>query len=92
MTAMSRPFIEKFTLAGRLLFVSTMFLAAGGIVLYIVCIWDSLGPGNYPLIIFVVPVALGALLYFGLGLAVCKLLSIRVWKEPEELTDHENGE
>jgi hypothetical protein len=80
---MARHISEYFTLPGRVLVLLTMILAAGGMVAYIVWMWDGLPQGNYPVSFFALPVFLAATLFFALGGAVLKCFGVAVFKNPD---------
>ncbi len=79
---MAKHASEYFTLPGRILVLLTIFLAIGGTIGYITLVWDGLPPGNYPIILFALPVLFVAGLFFALGVGVLRYFGVAVFKDP----------
>lgn len=82
---MAKHIAEYLTIPGRILLVLTFLLTAGGLLGYVVWVWDTLAPGSYPLFFFIFPVVCGGGLFFALGVGVLKAFGIAVFmKDPGE--------
>jgi hypothetical protein len=56
--------INKLTIPGRLLLAGTIMMFAGGVYFYFFHFIDILPAGNYPFLMFVLPVALSCFFFF----------------------------
>lgn len=76
--------LKAFTLAGRLLVIASVLVAAGITYWYVFFIHDNLPSGRYPLAFVLMPALMGAGLFFGLVSLILRRCGIEVWKKPED--------
>lgn len=73
-----------FTFAGRLLFLVT-FLVSGGLFAWIVLYAkDRMPSGSYPVAFVLIPVLIGATVFFVVAELLLRLCGVRVWAETRE--------
>ncbi len=70
--------LRNFTIAGRLWIIACICGGTGAFIAYMCELLPQLPPGRYPLIFFLVPVALGTLLVYGLGYKAISLVGIKM--------------
>jgi hypothetical protein len=78
--------LRNYTFIGRLWMLICVVGAMVVTIIYVVNIYPSLAPGTYPLLLFWVPVGLGTLIIYALGIAVFRLLGIKHRKSPDDQT------
>jgi len=76
--------MERFTIAGRLLIVATIFVAGGLIYWNVMYINDNFPAGHYPIAFIGIPVLIGSAIFFGLFYSILRLLGIRVQKNSDD--------
>ena len=73
--------VQRFTLAGRALFLGMILSFIGGVIAYVAFLLEDLPGGSYPLLLFAVPVGLACVLIF-FGLAwLLERLGIRIYRQ-----------
>jgi hypothetical protein len=71
--------LRFFTFAGRLLFLVTL-LVSGGLFAWVVLYGgDRVPTGSYPVAFVLIPVVIGAAVFFVVAELVLRLFGIRVW-------------
>jgi hypothetical protein len=73
--------MEKFTIAGRLLIVATIFFAGGFLYWNVMYIHDNFPTGSYPIVFLLIPVLIGSAVFFGIFYGLLRLFGIRVHKD-----------
>ena len=82
--------LRFFTFAGRLLFLATLLLS-GGLFAWIVLYGkDRVPTGTYPLAFILIPVVIGAAIFFILAELLLRLLGIRVWTKADDANIHQS--
>ena len=76
--------LRAFTRAGRLLVVATIIVAAGLFYWCVMFINDYFPSGRYPLAFFLIPVFIGASIFFGIVSLILRIMGIRVWRETDK--------
>ncbi len=76
--------LRAFTFAGRLLLVATLVVAGGVLYWNYMFVSEHLPAHHYPLAFLLIPVVIGAAIFFILGSTILKLVGIRVWKKPDD--------
>lgn len=74
--------LENFTFAGKLWVVFCIILAAAGLIAYVSEMLPTFPPGDYPLILFMVPVLGVTLAIYALGYWILTKCGIRLRKPP----------
>jgi hypothetical protein len=74
------PPLNKFTRAGRMLVLSHLLLAIGGSALYIGGFLPGFPAGSYPIMMFVVPVALACFILFLVLSWALERLGIQIYR------------
>jgi hypothetical protein len=73
--------LRFFTFAGRLLFLVTL-VVGGGLFAWVVLYGkDRVPTGSYPVAFILIPVVIGAAIFFLIAQMVLRLFGIRVWAE-----------
>ena len=86
------PF-EKWTIPGRLLAIGSVAFFAASLSFFMLWILPRLGPGRYPLFVFVIPILLLSALFFGLGVLVFRAVGLRLFKkEAQDITEQKETE
>jgi hypothetical protein len=78
--------LRAFTLAGRLLLIATAVVSGGIFYWYIMFVNDNLPAGRYPLPFLLIPVVIGAAIFFGVVSLILRVFGVRVWRQPDD--DH----
>ena len=76
--------VEKYTLAGRLLLISTLMVFVGSTVAYVWSGFFDSFTGLFPFWFFFIPGLVVALAWFFLGIALFTILKIRIEKDKED--------
>jgi len=76
--------LRAFTFAGRLLLVLTLIIAAGVFYWYVMFVNDNLPSGSYPVAFLLIPVVIGAAIFFIVVSLILRLAGIRVWRQPDK--------
>ena len=71
---------EWFTVPGRLLLILTVAGAAALFAWYFLVLVDDLPAGSYPVVVFVAPVAVGAVLFFLSAAFVLERIGVRIYQ------------
>jgi hypothetical protein len=72
--------LRAFTLAGRLLVIATILVASGVFYWFVMFINDNLPSGRYPVAFLLIPVVIGAAVFFLVVSLILRLVGVRVWK------------
>jgi hypothetical protein len=83
---------QPFTLVGRLLVLFTLTLAVGGPFAYFYWLSDDLPSGSYPLLLFALPILIGAAIFFALATLVLRSMGIPVFKEQGSNRDEDEDD
>ena len=81
--------LRAFTFAGRLLVIATLLASLGFFYWNVMFINDYFPSGHYSVAFLLIPVLIGAAIFFGVMSLLLRLFGIRVWKEPEDHNDDE---
>ena len=76
--------LRAFTFAGRLLVIATLLVAGGLFYWCVMYVNDYFPRRRYPLAFFLIPVVIGAAVFFGIVSLILRLVRIRVWKENDD--------
>jgi hypothetical protein len=74
---------EWLTVPGRLLLIATLAGGAGALYFYFMAGYEGLPPGRYPVLLWVVPVALAAGAFFFVAAFVLERLGVCVYRNRE---------
>jgi hypothetical protein len=73
--------LSKLTLTGRMLLLVHVLVGMGGSILYICDLLPQFRPGNYPVLMFVVPVGLVCFFSFFLIAWILERIGIQIYKK-----------
>ena len=76
--------LRAFTFVGRLLLIATLLVAGGVFYWFVMFVNDHLPSGHYPVAFLLIPVVIGAAVFFILVSSICQLVGIRVWRETDD--------
>jgi hypothetical protein len=76
--------LRAVTIPGRLLVILTLALTGGGFAAVVLWLEPELAPGRYPIIYFLIPVLLGASVFFACGRLLMGLIGIPFWRKDAE--------
>jgi len=76
--------LRAFTFAGRLLLIATLLVASGVVYWFVMFVNDNLPSGHYPVAFLLIPVVIGAAVFFLVVSLILQLLGIRVWRESND--------
>ena len=76
--------LRAFTFAGRLLLIATLIVGAGLFYWNVMFVNDNLPARRYPLAFLLIPVVIGAALFFGIVSLILRFFGVRVWREPDD--------
>jgi hypothetical protein len=71
---------EWLTVPGRLLLIACLAAGAAGFYFYFIATYEELPPGSYPVLLWLVPVALAAIAFFVAAAAVLERLGVRIYR------------
>jgi hypothetical protein len=72
--------LEKLTFAGRLLIIVTAFLFGCLFYYYYMYLAEHLPPGHYMLILFWLPIAIGAVIFFFFTAWILERCGVRIYR------------
>ena len=75
--------LENFTTAGRLLVIATIIFASGFFYWNVIFIHHRFPSGSYPLAFIMIPVLIGAALFFGIGYWILRVFGVRIRKDSD---------
>ena len=76
--------LRAFTFPGRLLVIATVLASAGMFYWNVMFINDNFPTGHYPIAFLLIPVIIGAAIFFLVASFILRLAGIRVWREPDD--------
>ena len=79
--------LRAFTFAGRLLVIATIMVSGGIFYWYVMFVNENLPAGHYPIAFLLIPVVLGAAVFFGVVSLILRLFGIPVLRKPDD-RDH----
>ena len=78
--------LRNYTIIGRLWIIACLAAGAFVFIAYMSDTLPILPPGSYPVFLFLVPVALGILAIYAIGVGAFRLLGIKHRKPPDSQT------
>jgi hypothetical protein len=79
--------LRAFSFVGRLLILATLLVAGGIFYWFVMFVNESLPSGRYPVAFLLIPVVIGAAVFFIAVSLILQLFGVRVWREPDD-KDH----
>jgi hypothetical protein len=76
--------LRAFTFVGRLLLIATLLVAGGVFYWFVMFVNDNLPSGHYPVAFLLIPVVIGAAVFFFVVSLILQLMGIRVWRETDD--------
>jgi hypothetical protein len=76
--------LRAFTLVGRLLVLVTLLLGGGLFAWIVLYAKDRMPDGGYPIAFILIPVVIGAAIFFVLAELFLRLFGIRVWSATDD--------
>jgi hypothetical protein len=76
--------VEWLTVPGRLLLIATVAGAAGVFAWYFLAVVDDLPPGSVPVLFFLAPVAIGAVVFFFVTAFVLRRGGVPIYRQDRD--------
>jgi TRAP-type C4-dicarboxylate transport system permease small subunit len=76
--------MEKFTIAGRLLIIATIFAAGGLFYWNMMFINDHFPSGHYPMLYILMPVLIGSAIFYGIFYFILRRFGVRICKDSDD--------
>ncbi len=73
--------IEKLTIVGRILLIVTFLLFGGGFVFSFLFVADNFPPGQYPLIVILMPVGVGCFFFFLVAAWIIEKCGVKIYAD-----------